>query len=150
MSLLDAGMAGLHLLFAALWTGSVLFVTLAVLPVARDGTLDSEPLARLTGSVAWIARSGAVVTLLTGAHRAATGYTIDSLLGTARGHLVGGMILLWIVLAACSEVAVARLANGAARNKVRTPAAEARPFLLAGSAVAVLLVLDAGALATTW
>ncbi|WP_136687694.1 CopD family protein [Halorhabdus amylolytica] len=150
MTLADVLVAGLHLLFAALWTGSVLFLTLAVLPIARDGTLDSEPLSRLTAGFTWIARAGALVTLLTGAHQAATLYTVDSLLDSTRGHLVLGMVVLWFTLAALSEVAAARLSDGTAEQKVRTPAANARPFLLAASIVAILLLFDAGALAAPW
>ncbi|WP_135663208.1 CopD family protein [Halorhabdus rudnickae] len=146
----DAFVAGIHLLFAALWTGSVLFLTLAVLPIARDGTLDSEPLSRLTTRFVWIARAGALVTLLTGAHQAATSYTADGLLETTQGHLVVGMVVLWFILAALSEIAAARLSDGTAERKVRTPATNARPFLLAASIVAVLLLLDAGALAAPW
>jgi len=66
--------------------------------------------------------------------------------GTTGGHLVLGMVLLWFLLAGLSEVGAAKLSDGAADRKVRTPAAEARPFLLAASVVAVLLLLDAGAL----
>lgn len=150
MTLADVFVAGFHLLFAALWTGSVLFVTLAVLPVARDGTIDSEPLSRLTDRFVWIARGSALGTLLTGAHQAATLYTVDGLLETTRGHLVLGMVLLWLLLAAFSEIAAARLSGGTADRKVRTPAANARPFLLAASLVAVLLLFDAGALAAPW
>jgi len=146
MTLADVLVAGLHLLFAALWTGSVLFLTLAVLPIARDGTLDSEPLDRLTARFAWIARAGALMTLLTGAHRAVTLYSVDGLLETTQGHLVLGMVVLWLALAALSEIAAARLSAGTAEDKVRTPAANARPFLLAASIVAVLLLFDAGAL----
>ena len=149
MTLADAVVAGLHLLFAAVWTGSVLFVTLGVLPIARDGTLDSEPLARLTERFVWIARAGALVTLLTGAHQAAT-LSADTLFESPRGHLVIGMVVLWLALAALSEIAAARLSAGTAERKVRTPAATARPFLLAASIVAVLLLLDAGALSAPW
>lgn len=150
MTLVDIVVSGLHLLLAALWAGSVFFLTFAVLPLARDGTIDSEPLARLTGRFKWIARTGALVTLLTGAYQASTGYEIQHFLESTRGHLVVGMVVLWVALAALSEIGAARLAEGTAENKVRTPAAQARPFLLAASLVAVALLVDAGALAASW
>ncbi|MFB6128788.1 MAG: CopD family protein [Halorhabdus sp.] len=149
MSLADVVVAGLHLLFAAVWGGSVVFMTLAVLPAAREGLLDSEPLAEFTKQFKRIARAGAVVTLLTGGHQAANGY-MDTLFSTTRGHLVLGMVVLWLALAALSEIGAARLADGTDERKVRTPAADARPFFLAASVVAVALFVDAGALAASW
>lgn len=149
MSLADVVMAGLHLLFAAVWGGSVVFMTVAVLPAARDGVLDSEPLSRLTKQFKRIARAGAVVTLLTGGHQAATGY-MDTLFTSTRGHLVLGMVVLWFTLAALSEIGAGRLAEGTNERKVRTPAADARPFFLAASVVAIALFIDAGALAAPW
>ncbi|WP_181684748.1 CopD family protein [Halorhabdus salina] len=148
MALTDALIAGLHMTFAALWTGSVLFVTVAVVPTALDGRIDSEPLAAIAGRFKLITRASVLVTLLTGAHQAATGYTVDGLLSTPQGHLVVSMVVLWLVLAGLSEVGAARLTDGTQRQKVRTPAANARPFFLAGSLVALLLLLNAGALGT--
>ncbi|MFB6202394.1 MAG: CopD family protein [Halorhabdus sp.] len=149
MELIEALVTGVHLLFASLWTGSVLFVTLAILPIARDGTLDSAPLARLTDRFVWITRTSVFVTLLSGAHQAMA-LTVDGLFETTRGHLVIGMVVLWLALAALSEIAASRLADGTAERKVRTPAANARPFLLVASILAVLLLFDAGALAVSW
>lgn len=149
MTFADVVVAGLHLLFAAVWAGSVVFMTVAVLPAARDGVLDSEPLARLTTQFKRIARAGAVVTVLTGGHQAATGY-METLFSSTRGHLVLGMVVLWLALAALSEIGAARLTDGTDQRKVRTPAADARPFFLAASVVAVALFADAGALAAPW
>lgn len=149
MTLADVVVAGSHLLFAAVWSGSVVFMTVAVLPAAREGLLDSEPLAELTKQFKRIARAGALVTVLTGGHQAANGY-IDTLLSSTRGHLVLGMVALWLALAALSEIGAGRLTDGTDERKVRTPAADARPFFLAASVVAVALFLDAGALAAPW
>ncbi|WEL16869.1 putative membrane protein [Halorhabdus sp. SVX81] len=149
MTLADVAVSSVHLLFAAVWTGSVVFMTIAVLPAAREGALDSEPLSRFTTQFKRIARASAVVTLLTGGHQAANGY-MDSLFSTTRGHLVVGMVVLWLTLAALSEIGAARLADGTDERKVRTPAADARPFFLAASVVAVALFVDAGALVAPW
>ena len=146
MELIDLTVAGVHLLFGGLWTGSILFVTVAVLPTARDGTIDSEPLARVTSRFTTIARSSALVTLATGAYWASA-YDVGKLVETTEGKLVVAMVLLWIGLGALSEIGAARLADGTDKRKVRTPATEARPFFLVGSLLAVALLLDAGALA---
>ncbi|QGN07152.1 transporter [Halorhabdus sp. CBA1104] len=150
MALTDALVAGLHVTFAGLWTGSVLFVTFAVVPTALDGRIDSQPLSAITDRFKLITRASVLVTLLTGAHQATTGYTVDSLLSSPRGHLVVTMVVLWLVLAGLSEVGAAKLTNGTQQRKVRTPATQARPFFLAASLVAILLLLDAGALGAPW
>lgn len=143
----DATMYAVHLLFGAVWAGAVVFATLAVLPLARDGVANAEPLARVVGKLRTLSRVSAVVVLASGGHLAGTGYTVGSLTGTTRGHLVLGMVALWFVLTVLVEVGGGKLASGFDEKKVREPAREARPFFLAGSLVAVLLLLDAGLLA---
>lgn len=147
MALADVISAAIHVTFAGLWTGSVLFVTLGVLPLARNGDLNAAPLAGITGTLKTVSRASAVILLLTGAHRAATTYTADSLFGSTQGHLVLGMVVLWLVLAALVEIGAARLTDGTEADKVRAPAREATPILRGAALVAVLLLLDAGAIA---
>lgn len=146
MSAVDVAVYAVHMLFAGLWTGSVAFVTLAVLPTARDGTANAAPLVPVVGRLRWITRISALLMLLTGGHMAGTRYTVGSLTGSTRGHLVLAMVALWLILAVLVEIGAGRLADGLDRQKVREPAREARPFLLAATAVAVLLLLDAGVL----
>ncbi|MFC7027943.1 transporter [Halomicroarcula sp. GCM10025324] len=146
MSVVDAGVFGVHLLFAGLWSGSVLFTTYAVLPLAMNGDAQPGPLAALTGKLRTVSRASALLLLLTGGHLAATRYTAESLTGSPRGHLVLTMVALWFVLAGLVEVAGSKLEDGFEEQKVREPAREARPFLLGASLVAVLLLLDAGAI----
>lgn len=147
MALADAVSATIHVAFAGLWTGTVLFVTLAVLPLAADGTLNARPLAALTGKLQTISRVSAVLLLLTGGHMAGTLYTVDTLTGSPRGHAVLAMVALWLALAALVEIGAGKLTHGTEADKVRTPAAEAKPYMQAAAVVAVLLLLDAGALA---
>jgi uncharacterized membrane protein len=151
MSLLNAGVYAVHLVAAALWTGSVLFVSYAVVPMASDGELNAGPLGSLAGRLRTVSRTSALVLLLTGGHMAvaAAGYTVDTLLGSTRGHLLVGMILLWVALAGLVEVGAARLADGAGRQKVREPAREARRLLQGASVVAVLLLVDAAVLVSS-
>ena len=117
----------LHMLFAGLWTGSVLFVALAGVP---EGGIDR---------LQQITRASAVVLLVTGGHMAGTAYTAGSLTGTTSGWLVLVMLGLWLVLAGLVEVAAKRYESDG-------PAA-ARPLLQAGGVVAALLLVDAGLLA---
>lgn len=149
MAIVDHAVGVLHMLVAALWTGSVFFVTVAVLPTARDGGIDADPFQRIAGRLTTVTRVSVLLLLLTGAHQAATLYTAETLTGDRRGHLVLGMVLLWLVLTGLVEVGTARLIEGTEQLKVRQPAAEARPFFLAASAVAVILLVVAGLLYTS-
>jgi len=146
MGFVEAAVYGVHLLFAGLWSGSVLFVTFAVLPTARDGDIAPAPMELVTSRLKQISRASALLLLLTGGHLAATFYTSSSLVNTTRGNLVLVMVALWFLLAAFTEIAASKLSDGLAQQKIREPARNARPFLLAASLVAVLLLFDAGAL----
>lgn len=145
----SAGLYAIHLLFAGLWAGSVLFVTTAVLPAAAAGDLNATPLSSITGRLKTVSRVSAVFLLLTGLRMAMLGnYTdTDVLLGSTSGYLVVTMVVLWAVLMGLVEVGASRLTDGTNKKKVRAPAKAARPFFLAASGAAVLLLLTAGALA---
>jgi uncharacterized membrane protein len=147
MSALDTAMYAVHLLVAGVWTGSVVFTTYAVVPTAADGTANAEPLAAIVSRLRTVSRAGAVLLLLTGGYMAGQGYTVDSLTGSTRGYLVLGMVVLWLLLAAFVEVGAGKLASGFDDMKVREPAREARPFMLAATLVALLLLVEGGILA---
>jgi hypothetical protein len=146
MSLVNAGTYAVHLLFAGLWTGSVLFASYAILPMAREGGLNAGPLGTVADKLRTVSRASALVLLLTGAHMAVQRYTVGSLTGTGSGHLVVTMVVLWFLLAGLVEVGAGKLDDGTGRDKVREPARAARRFFQAASLVAVLLLLDAGLL----
>jgi len=135
-----------HSLFAGLWTGSVLFVSLGVLPLARDGELNAAPLSSVAGTLRTVSRASAVVLLLTGGHMAAVRHTGESLFGTQGGYLVVAMVALWFGLMATVEVGTSRLTAGTERDKVREPARRARRLFQAASLLSVLLLIDAGLL----
>lgn len=137
----------LHVVFGGLLTGSVLFFTYAVNPAARVGDVSPETFSGATSKLTTVTRASAVVLLLTGGHQAGVLYTAETLAGTRRGYLVLAMLVLWFALVALVEVAASKLREGLAREKVRTPAREARPFLWAASIAAVLVLVDAGLLA---
>ncbi len=136
-----------HLLFAGLWTGTVLFVTIGVLPPALKGNFDPDPLAFAVSRLTTVSRVSALALFLSGGHMAGTGYTVESLFGSTRGHLVLAMVALWFVLAALVEVGAGKMRRGLDERKIRTPAHDARPFFRTASVVALLLLLDAGLLA---
>jgi len=147
MALADALSSVVHLLFAGFWTGSVIFVTYGVLPVARAGDINATPLSTITGKLTTVSRLSSVLLLLTGGHMAGTLYTVESLTGSPRGHLVLSMVALWLVLTALVEVGASRLTDGTEADKVRAPARNATRVMQAATVVAVLLLVVAGALA---
>ncbi|SFG02632.1 hypothetical protein SAMN04488063_1174 [Halopelagius inordinatus] len=144
----DTAVTVLHVLTGALWVGSVVFVAGAILPAAVDGALDAAPLESLSGKLVMWSRGASVVTFLTGGHMAGTRYTIETLTGTGRGHLVLAMLGLWFVLAALVEVGNGRLSDGLREKRVRGPAREAIGVFRAAAVVGVLLLVDAGLLAS--
>ena len=146
MSLIDTAMYVVHLVFAGLWSGTVLFTSYAVIPAALDGDLTAGSLAGLTGKLKTVSRASSLLLLLSGGHLAGALYTVPSLFGSTRGYLVLTMVALWFVLTGLVEVGASKLSDGTDQQKVRQPAAEARPFLLGASVVALLLLVDAGLL----
>lgn len=135
-----------HSLFAGLWTGSVLFVTLAVLPLARDGKMNASPLETVAGKLTTVSRVSAFVLFATGSHMAAVRYTGESLTGTQGGYLVITMIVLWLSLIALVEVGTSRLTDGTERDKVREPARNAWRLFVVASVVAAGLLVTSGLL----
>ncbi|MUV59547.1 hypothetical protein [Halobacterium sp. CBA1126] len=138
MSVTETVVYALHLLFAGLWTGSVLFAT-ATLPNIAGG-LAADARDSFVGALRNVSRASAAVLLLSGGYMLTlAGYTEGgALTGTGRGHLVLAMLVLWFALAGLTEVAAGKLDDGE----------DATSFLYGASVVAVLLLLDAGALAT--
>ncbi|MFC7138352.1 CopD family protein [Halosimplex aquaticum] len=147
MSALDFAMYVLHLLFAGVWAGSVIFVTVAVWPTARDGTANAKPLRFVVERLRWISRVSALVLFASGGHMAGQHYNVARLTGQPRGHLVLTMVALWLALAALVEIGSSKLADGFDQKKVRQPARDAKPFFLAASVVAALLLVVGGLLA---
>ncbi|MUW15882.1 transporter [Halorubrum sp. CBA1125] len=148
MNVLDPIMWSVHVGFAVLWTGSVLFVTLGILPAALRGDVGGEVLAGIVGKLRWITRVGAVAFVASGGHMAGTQYTPAALTGTPRGHLVVTMIALWLLITGLVEVGSAKLTDGLDVGKLREPAREAKPFFYGAAGLSVALILVAGVLAS--
>lgn len=136
-----------HLLFAALWAGSVCFVAFVVLPLARDGQFNTtKPLEAISGKLTLISRTSALVLLLSGGHLAGRQYTVGSLTGSINGQLVLLMVGLWFVLAALVEVGAKRLESGLNGKKLREPADEALGIYRLAGVVAIALLVVGGAI----
>jgi uncharacterized membrane protein len=143
----DTAMYTIHTAFAALWSGSVLFVVAAVLPLAMDGNVEPDAFGSVVSKLQWITRISALLMLVSGGHLAwAGGYTFGSLTGTTRGYPVLVMVALWLGLAAAVEIGSARAQRGVDERKIREPARNARPFYLAASLLAVGLLVVSGLL----
>jgi len=143
---IDTVMTTLHVLVGALWVGSVVFVAGAILPAAVEGALDAAPLEKIADRLVYLSRGASVVMFLTGGHLAGTGYTIESLTGTGRGHLVLAMLALWLVFTALVEIGRSRLVDGLQEKRVRTPAKSVTTIFRAAAVVGILLLVDAGLL----
>ncbi|WP_251329283.1 CopD family protein [Haloplanus pelagicus] len=146
MATIDTAINAIHLSFAGLWAGSVLFVAWGLLPAARDGNLDATPLRSLIGRFRTGSRVSSLVLFLTGGHLAGTRYTAQSLLGSTRGYLVVAMVLLWLAMTGLIEVGSGRLVDGLDERKIREPARAATPFLTAAAVAGVALLLIGGVL----
>lgn len=148
MDVINPVMWSLHVAFAILWTGSVLFVTLAVLPPALRGDIGSDALAAIVGRLRWTTRIAAIAFVVTGGHMAGTLYTFESLTGTGRGHLVVTMLVLWFLITGLVEVASSKLTSRLDVGKSREPASDAKPFFYGAAGLSVVLLGTAGVLAS--
>ncbi|MCD2202660.1 hypothetical protein [Halobacterium sp. KA-6] len=138
MTVIETVVYALHLLFAGLWTGSVLFATATLPGIA--GSLPASARDSFVGTLRNVSRASAAVLFLSGGYMLTlAGYTESGVLtGTGQGHLVLTMLVLWFALAGLTEVAAGKIEDGE----------DATSILYGASTVAILLLLDAGALAT--
>lgn len=149
---INTAMWVLHVVFAGVWTGSVLFLAAVVMPPAYRGEIDVDPLSEFLSKLQLLTRVSAVVFLVTGAHMVGTRYTgippeFEPLFATPRGHTVVTMFLLWILLTGLVEVSTRRVQSGLNQRKLREPARNARRLFQAAAVLAILLLVTAGLLA---
>ncbi len=158
----------LHVLSGALWTGATLYFVYAVLPRAADGTMGRESFVDGLHRLLLLTRWTGLVLPLTGAYMIWTLYTpLEALTATTRGWLVLAMLGLWGTMNGLIEVGVLRtrremdaevgwgtyMAEGFPVESLDGDvpasrlAAVGRPYLLAGGACAVLVLVDAALLA---
>lgn len=150
MATIDTVMVAVHLVFGALWIGSVAFVTLAILPLARDGDLDRGPLESAMNKVLWFSRIGALAMLISGGHLMGTGnyFDTDVLLDTDRGLAVLAMFLLWLILIVIIEISTRRIKSGLGANLLREPARDGLTWFYVATGVGILLFVIGGMLTT--
>lgn len=139
-----SAMAFFHLIFAAVWTGSVLFVTWGVLPVARDGSIGASTLESILDRLLVVSRASAVVLLVSGGLMASR-YG-GELTTTTAGTLVLGMTALWLLLIGFVKLAGRTLKEGLETGDAASAVAQSRGRFGAAGVVALLLLIDAGLL----
>jgi putative copper export protein len=143
---LDTAIYTVHTGLSAIWAGTVLFVVLAVLPLAMDGELSPDAFGSVVSKLQWVTRISAVLLFTTGGHLAGTLYTPETLTGTPSGYLVLAMLSLWLGLTAVVEIGSARASRGIEQQKIREPARAARPLYRIGAVLAIGLLVVAGVL----
>jgi putative copper export protein len=144
MAIVEVVVRTIHLVVAAMWVGSVSFFAFGVLPLAREGSLNAAPLERFTERLQVGSRLASVLLLLSGGYMISlAGYETSSLVSSTSGHLVLGMVVLWVALTGLVEVGASRVLEGAEDLKVRTPAKRATAILRVATLVGVLLLVDA-------
>lgn len=148
--MIDTAMVAIHLVFGAIWIGAVSFVTLAILPLARDGDLDR---AAFEGSLGWlvrISRIGALLMLISGSHLMGTGgyFDTDYLFGEPRGLAVLAMVVLWLGLIVVIEVSTKRMRSGLDAGLLRDPANDGMTWFYLATLIGVALFVI-GAMLTT-
>lgn len=143
---LDFAAYAVHTLFAAIWAGATIFLTIAVLPAANRDGLGPGGLRTILDRFVWVTRLSVVVLLLTGGHLAAALYTADTLTETGPGYLVLTMLGLWLLLAAVIEIGGVRGRRVLDGGSARDGAAALRPFFYLASILALGLLINAGLL----
>jgi len=126
-----------HILFAGLVTGSVLFAA-STLP-AVQGSLSSGARETFVSRLRMVSRSSALLLFATGGYMlSALDYVPgDRLTGTGDGHLVLAMFVLWLAMTGVVEAASSKLADGE----------DASTLLYVAAGLAALVLVDAGVLA---
>lgn len=152
MSILDTVALVVHQVFGALWIGSVVFVAVAVLPLARDGTLGPGPLETIVDRVLTLSRVSALLVLASGGHvlywTVLGGEpSVEPITADVRGALLVAMIACWLGLIATVEIGSSRLLAGLDEGKLRDPARAALPWYRTAAAIATLVAIVAGLLA---
>ena len=139
-----AAMEFVHLVFAALWTGGVVFVTWGVLPAARSGSITGEGLETVIERLRILSRASALVLFVSGG--LLSGTYGSAIMQTMDGYLVLGMIVLWLLLIGFVEMAAKTLLEALETDAVRDAVRNATGRFRAAGLVALLVLVDAGLL----
>jgi hypothetical protein len=145
----------------------VLYAAHTVFPAARSGDVGPAAFERSVDGLLEVTRWTGLALPVTGAYRIRVLYPLPALVGTARGHLVLGMLALWGAMNGLLELGVYRMrtadGNGGdppgvgrymaegfvADDGADVPrlAAVGRPYVTASVALSVPLLVDAALLA---
>lgn len=138
----------LHTLFAALWTGGVIFFAWRVVPLLRDGDIGVDPASALVSGLKTVSRLSAVVLLATGGHLFGVRYAGGAgLLSSTRGYLVVAMVVLWFALMGTVEAGAGRLSGHLDEGRIRTGGRESSTLFRVAAVVAVVVLAIGGYLA---
>ncbi len=150
MATIDTAMVAVHLIFGAIWVGSVTFTTFVILPLARDGDLDRPPLETSLSRLQLISRIGALAMVISGLHLMGTGSYFDTavLLETNRGRAIVAMIVLWFLFITILEISTRRIKSGLGANLLREPARDGLSWFYVATTIGLLLYVI-GAMITT-
>lgn len=150
MATIDTAMVAVHLVFGAIWVGSVTFTTFVILPLARDGDLDRSPLETSLSRLQLISRIGALAIVISGLQLMGTGDYFDTavLLETTRGLAIIAMIVLWFLFITILEISTRRIKSGLGANLLREPARDGLTWFYVATAIGLLLFVI-GAMITT-
>ena len=96
-----------HVLSALFWVGAVLYVAY-VLVTVPDDAVDATGVGLALDKLLRLTRWTGIALPVTGLYQVWVLYPVDRLLGTTRGHLVVGMVLLWEVMNGLVELGIYR------------------------------------------
>ncbi|MFB6087223.1 MAG: hypothetical protein ABEJ85_01785 [Haloarculaceae archaeon] len=147
MATLVSVVTTLHVLFAGLWTGAVVFVAWKVVPLVAAGDVDVAPATALLSGLRLLTRVSALVFLATGGHLAGTKYGGGRLLGTVDGYAVVAMLATWLLLTGLVEMGVGRTLSALDDDRLRTAGQENLTLFRVMGLLAVVLLLLGGYLA---
>lgn len=133
-----------HLVFAAVWAGSVVFVAWGVLPAVANGSISAGSLKSISRRLVLLSRVSAVVLLVSGGLMASR-YG-DAIASTTPGYLVLAMTVLWLLLIGFVELAGRTLFEALDDGEVRDAVGASRGRFRTAGVVALLLLVDAGLL----
>lgn len=148
MSVIDTTVVTIHNLFAALWIGSVLFVTYALVPAAREGNVRTATFRGVLEKLTTVTRVSALFLVLSGIYITVDLYTVERLTETTSGYLVIAKVVLWFGLAGVVEAAVGRLRTELNEQQLENAVETVSPLFYVASGLAILSIVAVALLTT--
>ncbi|ADD04817.1 uncharacterized protein Nmag_1235 [Natrialba magadii ATCC 43099] len=136
----------IHTVFAAVWTGGTLVIAGAVIPAARNESLNENAISLIVRRFWYVTVASVLLLLFTGGHLAGTLYTAETLQTTDRGHLVLSMVGLWFLLPIVLYFGSRPLMHISAEKSTVSAATAAQPWFIGASAISIALLIVAALL----